>query len=139
MEAQMVACVVDSLRLYLHENARFMCERLVAEFPTPVRPQPGPACGRGGVQDGKVVQQDVAEGCFNSQVMLRWAGSSDSLLAQRTGQCAPACDLLLPFGPGLPCLPPVAECATAGSPPLAPCSHASLALAQAKPESMVSR
>ena len=49
MEAQMVACVVDSLRLYLHENARFMCERLVAEFPSPVRPQPGPACGSGGV------------------------------------------------------------------------------------------
>lgn len=47
MEAQMVACVVDSLRLYLHDNARFMCERLVAEFPTPVRPPPAFACTAG--------------------------------------------------------------------------------------------
>ncbi|KAK9825199.1 hypothetical protein WJX81_006564 [Elliptochloris bilobata] len=34
IEAQMIACVNDSLRLYLYDNARFMCERLVAEFPS---------------------------------------------------------------------------------------------------------
>lgn len=33
MEAQLVACVHESLALYLYENARFMAERLVAEFP----------------------------------------------------------------------------------------------------------
>ena len=37
LEAELVARVHDSLRLYLHDNARFMCERLVAEFPSPVR------------------------------------------------------------------------------------------------------
>ena len=37
LEAELTACVNDSLRLYLHDNARFMCERLVAEFPSPVR------------------------------------------------------------------------------------------------------
>lgn len=37
LEAELIACVHDSLRLYLHDNARFMCERLVAEFPSPVR------------------------------------------------------------------------------------------------------
>ena len=37
LEAELTACVHDSLRLYLHDNARFMCERLVAEFPSPVR------------------------------------------------------------------------------------------------------
>lgn len=37
LEAELLACVHDSLRLYLHDNARFMCERLVAEFPSPVR------------------------------------------------------------------------------------------------------
>ena len=37
MESQLVACVQESLALYLYENARFMAERLVAEFPTEVR------------------------------------------------------------------------------------------------------
>ena len=37
LEAELIACVHDSLRLYLHDNARFMCERLLAEFPSPVR------------------------------------------------------------------------------------------------------
>ena len=32
MEQQLVACVQDSLALYLYENARFMAERLLAEF-----------------------------------------------------------------------------------------------------------
>lgn len=37
MEAQLVACVHESLALYLYENARFMAERLVAEFPREVK------------------------------------------------------------------------------------------------------
>ena len=37
MEGQLIACVQESLALYLHENARFMAERLVAEFPREVR------------------------------------------------------------------------------------------------------
>lgn len=36
MEAQLVACVQESLALYLHDNARFMAERLLAEFSTEV-------------------------------------------------------------------------------------------------------
>ena len=34
MEQQLVACVQESLALYLHDNARFMAERLLAEFPS---------------------------------------------------------------------------------------------------------
>ena len=36
VESHMIACVQDSLSLYLMSNARFMCERLVAEFPSEV-------------------------------------------------------------------------------------------------------
>ncbi len=36
VERHMVACVNESLSLYLMSNARFMCERLVAEFPSEV-------------------------------------------------------------------------------------------------------
>lgn len=36
-EAQLVAQVVDSLAMYMMENARFMAERLHAEFPKEVR------------------------------------------------------------------------------------------------------
>lgn len=36
-EAQLVAQVVDSLAMYMMENARFMAERLYAEFPKEVR------------------------------------------------------------------------------------------------------
>lgn len=32
MESHLVACVQQSLGLYLFENAIFLCERLVAEF-----------------------------------------------------------------------------------------------------------
>lgn len=37
VERHMIACVNESLSLYLMSNARFMCERLVAEFPSEVR------------------------------------------------------------------------------------------------------
>lgn len=41
MERQLVACVQDSLSMYLHSNANFMCERLCAEFPnSEVQSQP---------------------------------------------------------------------------------------------------
>ncbi|BDA50167.1 Cell division cycle protein 27 homolog [Coccomyxa sp. Obi] len=33
MEAHLVACIHESLSLYLYENAQFLCERLVAAFP----------------------------------------------------------------------------------------------------------
>lgn len=33
-ESHLVACVQESLALYLNDNAIFLCERLVAEFPT---------------------------------------------------------------------------------------------------------
>eukprot|EP00887_Chlorella_sp_A99_P004840 scaffold4.g4840.t1 len=33
-EAHLVACVQESLALYLYDNAIFLCERLVADFPT---------------------------------------------------------------------------------------------------------
>ena len=33
MERQLVACVQESLAMYLYSNACFMCERLCAEFP----------------------------------------------------------------------------------------------------------
>ena len=36
VESHMIACVNESLSLYLMSNARFMCERLVAEFPSEV-------------------------------------------------------------------------------------------------------
>lgn len=36
VERHMIACVNESLSLYLLSNARFMCERLVAEFPSEV-------------------------------------------------------------------------------------------------------
>lgn len=32
----MVACIHESLSLYLYENAQFLCERLVAAFPKQV-------------------------------------------------------------------------------------------------------
>ena len=44
MEQHMIACVHESLGLYLMENARFMAERLVAEYPSQVRS--GLACAR---------------------------------------------------------------------------------------------
>ena len=37
MEDQLVACVHSSLGLYLYDNACFLCERLVAQFPSEVR------------------------------------------------------------------------------------------------------
>ena len=37
IERHMIACVNESLSLYLMSNARFMCERLVAEFPSEVK------------------------------------------------------------------------------------------------------
>ena len=37
MEQHMIACVHESLGLYLMDNARFMAERLVAEYPSQVR------------------------------------------------------------------------------------------------------
>ncbi len=36
-KSHMVACVQESLALYLYDNAIFLCERLVAEFPLEVR------------------------------------------------------------------------------------------------------
>jgi anaphase-promoting complex subunit 3 len=36
MEAHLVACIRESLSLYLYDNAQFLCERLVAAFPTQV-------------------------------------------------------------------------------------------------------
>lgn len=38
MEEHLVAVVQQSLALYLHDNACFLCERLVAQFPSEVRP-----------------------------------------------------------------------------------------------------
>ena len=48
MEAHLIASVQESLALYLHDNAIFLCERLVADFPTEVgtRP-PNPTCFAG--------------------------------------------------------------------------------------------
>ena len=37
MDAQLQACVRDSLDKYLFDNAKFMCERLYAEYPSEVR------------------------------------------------------------------------------------------------------
>lgn len=37
MEAQLAACVRQSLEAFLYQNAVFMCERLYAEFHTEVR------------------------------------------------------------------------------------------------------
>lgn len=37
MEAQLVACVKESLDAFLYDNAKFMCERLWAESNTEVR------------------------------------------------------------------------------------------------------
>lgn len=36
LESHLVACVQESLSLYMQENAIFLAERLVAEFPTEV-------------------------------------------------------------------------------------------------------
>lgn len=36
MESQLVACVKESLSLYLYSNAQFLAERLCAQFPTKV-------------------------------------------------------------------------------------------------------
>ena len=36
MEAHLIACVQSSLGLYLFDNACFLCERLVAQFPSEV-------------------------------------------------------------------------------------------------------
>ena len=37
LEDQLVACVHSSLGLYLYDNSCFLCERLVAQFPSEVR------------------------------------------------------------------------------------------------------
>lgn len=36
MEAHLVACIQESLALYLHSNAQFLAERLCAQFPSKV-------------------------------------------------------------------------------------------------------
>ena len=46
LEAQLTACVQESLALYLFDNATFLGERLVAEFPSEVGRGAGLA-GRG--------------------------------------------------------------------------------------------
>ena len=38
LETHLVACVQHSLGVYLFDNACFLCERLVAQFPSEVRP-----------------------------------------------------------------------------------------------------
>ncbi len=80
MEAQMVACVNDSLRLYLYDNACFMCERLVAEFPSQVRP-----CKRCQISEGtsrRAILLDVcAAGCLI--LFLRILRSSTGLDMRR--------------------------------------------------------
>jgi hypothetical protein len=45
MQAQLIASVQHSLSMYLYDNAKFLCERLAAEFPCEVRPA---ALGTGG-------------------------------------------------------------------------------------------
>ena len=47
MQAQLVASVQHSLSMHLYANAKFLCERLAAEFPSEVRCQP-PSAGHGG-------------------------------------------------------------------------------------------
>jgi len=37
MQAQLVASVQHSLSMYLYDNAKFLCERLAAEFPSEVQ------------------------------------------------------------------------------------------------------
>lgn len=35
-EQQLIACIDESLALHIHDNARFLAERLIAESPTEV-------------------------------------------------------------------------------------------------------
>ena len=87
MEQQLVACVQDSLALYMHDNARFMAERLQAEFPS--------------------------EACWHTPPCTCASSSSDLKLQPvhsppawlLAGQCAPAGNLLLQVGPGVPGIP----------------------------------
>lgn len=37
LESHLVACVQESLALYMHDNAIFLAERLVAGFPSEAR------------------------------------------------------------------------------------------------------
>ena len=46
LEAQLTSCVQESLALYLFDNATFLGERLVAEFPTEVSAARAEACRR---------------------------------------------------------------------------------------------
>jgi hypothetical protein len=49
LQAQLIACIQESLAFYLVDNAIFLCERLVAQFPSEVGAQrpacSAPACG----------------------------------------------------------------------------------------------
>ncbi len=90
LESHLIACVQESLALYMHDNAIFLAERLVAEFPSeaggllswaagdPFRRAPAPAC----VYTSSAAPPGVA------------------------GQCLSPGNLLFPGQPGIQGIPP---------------------------------
>ena len=89
MEQQLVACVQDSLALYLHDNARFMAERLQAEFPSEASWHIPPCT------------------CASSSSDLKLQSMINPPAWLLAGQRAPAGNLLLQVRPGVPGIPPV--------------------------------
>ena len=77
MEQHMIACVHESLGLYLMENARFMAERLVAEYPSQVRSSFAHA--------RLTVLRPGMPACLHSLRAARWAVISCCLCAREFG------------------------------------------------------
>lgn len=94
LEAHLVACVQESLALYMHDNACFLAERLVAEFPSEV----GPLlcrCGGGNTASPR-----------RPATRRRPPADPPACCATSAGQHVPAGHLLLPCQPALPDVPP---------------------------------
>lgn len=86
VEHHMIACVNESLSLYLMSNARFMCERLVADFPSEV-----------GLNH--LIVPEHHETCTLQQAVL--VSTFDTF----AGQHLSAGDMLLQIRPGPSCIP----------------------------------
>lgn len=81
MEEHLVACVQQSLGLYLFDNASFLAERLVAQFPSEVGPAAGSCCHHPPLPACRCHPPPCAARAVFSAAQSRWA-RPPSLAAQ---------------------------------------------------------
>lgn len=104
LEEHLVACVQQSLGLYLFDNASFLCERLVAQFPSEVGPNSLTFAGRPGCR--QLLPWGGRPAAFASPGALTDCPAALAPWRPVAGQPLPAGQLLPPLQPVVPCVPP---------------------------------